>query len=144
MQPAPGKPTTLIKPTLDTLYHIDYEWWERSGKDLAQALIAQLPQSLRDNLSLRPGETMLDYVDPVTAEVTQVNELTLAVRTAAEDSQFVTPQTSITDAIFRIFVANGNQPLSVNELGERLARPPQTILKMLSGREIYYGLRPVR
>jgi len=144
MQPAPGKPTTLIKPTLDTLYHIDYEWWERSGKDLAQALIAQLPQSLRDNLSVHPGEITLDYVDPVTAEVTPENELTLAVRTAAQDPSFVTPQTSITDAIFRIFVANDNQPQSVNELAERLSRPPQTILKMLSGREIYYGLRPVR
>lgn len=144
MQPAPGRPVTLIKPTLDTRYHIDYEWWERSGKDLVQALIAQLPQFLRDNLSQRPGETILDYVDPVTAEVTPENELTLAVRMAAEDPEFVTPQTSITDAIFRIFVANGNQPLSVNELGERLARPPQTILKMLNGREIYYGLRPAR
>lgn len=144
MQPAPGRPTTLIKPTFDTLYHIDYEWWERSGKDLNQALIAQLPQSLRDNLSARPGETTLDYVDPATAEVTPENELMLAIRIAAQGPEFVTPQTSITDAIFRSFAANGNQPMSVNELGELLARPPQTILKMLSGREVYYGLRPVR
>ena len=144
MQPAPGRPTTLIKPTFDTLYHIDYEWWERSGKDLNQALIAQLPQSLRDNLSARPGETTLDYVDPATAEVTSENELMLAIRIAAQGPEFVTPQTSITDAIFRSFAANGNQPMSVNELGELLARPPQTILKMLSGREVYYGLRPVR
>jgi len=144
MQPAPGRPTTLIKPTFDTLYHIDYEWWERSGKDLNQALIAQLPQALRDNLSARPGETTLDYVDPATAEVTPENELMLAIRTAAQDDGFVTPQTSITDAIFRIFAANGNEPLSVNALGERLERPPRTILNMLNGREVYYGLRPVR
>lgn len=144
MQPAPGKPTTLIKPTLDTQYHIDYEWWERSGKDLVQTMIAQLPQALRETLSPRPHESVVDYIDPVTAEVTPVDELTLAIRRAAADPEFITPQTSITDAIFRLFVANDNQPLSVNELGERLARPPQTILKMLSGREIYYGLRPVR
>ncbi|MBL8148264.1 MAG: hypothetical protein JNL34_17945 [Anaerolineae bacterium] len=144
MQPAPGRPATLIKPTLDSLYHIDYEWWERSGKDLNQALIAQLPQYLRDNLSARPGETTLDYVDPATAEVTPENELMLAIRMAAQGPEFVTPQTSITDAIFRSFAANGNQPMSVNELGVLLARPPQTILKMLSGREVYYGLRPVR
>jgi hypothetical protein len=107
-------------------------------------MIAQLPQALRETLSPHPHESVVDYIDPVTAEVTPVDELTLAIRMAAADPEFITPQTSITDALFRLFVANGNQPLSVAELGERLARPPQTILKMLSGREIYYGLRRLR
>ena len=144
MQPAPGRPTTLTKPTTDTQYHIDYEWWERSDKDLVQTMISQLPAHLRDQLSSHPHETMVDYIDPATAEVTQVDQLTLAIRLAADDPDFVTPQPSMADAIFRIFVASDNQPMSSNQLSERLGRPPQTILKMLSGQVIYYGLRPVR
>lgn len=144
MQPAPGKPIALSKPpTYDTQYHIDYEWWSRTGKDLVQAMIAQLPQALRETLSAHPHESTVDYIDPVTAEVTAIDELTLAIRTAAAAPDFITPQTSITDAMFRIFVANGNQPLSVNELAERLSRLPKDILKILSGRETYYGLRRI-
>ncbi len=31
-----------VKPTLDTKFHIDYEWWERSDQDLRVSMIAQL------------------------------------------------------------------------------------------------------
>ncbi len=144
MQPAPGKFSTLIKPTLDTQFHIDYEWWERSDKDLRQFKIAQLPAALRDRVTSQPDENTVDFIDPVTAEVTQMDELSLALRMAAAEPDYITLQASAIDSIFRVFLANGNQPLTANELGERLDRPAQTILKMLSGREIYYGIRPVR
>ena len=29
-----GKPGFLIKPTLETKFHIDYSWWEKSSEDL--------------------------------------------------------------------------------------------------------------
>jgi hypothetical protein len=145
MQPAPGKFSTLLKPTVDTQFHIDYEWWERSDKDLRQTMIAQLPAGLRDHVATQAGNnSLVDYIDPVTAEVTQLDDLSFALRTAATHEDYITPQASVIDSIFRLFLANGNQPLTVTELGERLERPPQTILKMLSGREIYYGIRPVR
>ena len=144
MQPAPGKFSTLIKPTLETQFHIDYDWWERSDKDLRQYMIAQLPAALRDFVSSQPDDAAVDYIDPVTAEVTQLDDLSFALRMAADDADYITPQASVIDSIFRLFLANKNQPLSANELGERLERPAQTILKMLSGREIYYGIRPTR
>lgn len=144
MQPAPGKFSTLIKPTLDTQYRIDYDWWERSDKDLRQYMIAQLPSVLRDRLDSQTEGSLVDYIDPVTAEVTQLDELSFALRTAAAEPDYITPQASVIDSIFRLFLANGNLPLTSSELGELLDRPPQTILKMLSGREIYYGIRPVR
>lgn len=144
MQPAPGKPLALAKPTLETQYHIDYTWWERSDKDLRQYMIAQLPAVLRDQLAAQNGEELVDFIDPLTAEVTRVDGLSLALRLAAAEPEYITPQTSMIDAIFRLFLANDNQPLTSVELGERLGRPAQTILKMLSGREIYYGIRPAR
>ena len=43
------------------------------------------------------------------------------------------------------FIANGNQPLSPEELSDRIGRSGQgnTILRTLSGARVYKGLRPV-
>lgn len=138
------KPSALIKPTLDTTYHIDYSWWERSEDDLRVYQLSHLSQEQRDRLSSGDGEDRLvDFVDPETGEVTQLNELDLALQIAANDPNFINPQISVVDNIFRVFVANGNEPLSPNQLGEIIGRPPSTILKTLSGVRVYKGIRPV-
>jgi hypothetical protein len=138
------KPSALIKPTLDTTYHIDYSWWERSDDDLRVYQLSHLSQEQRDRLSSGDGEDRLvDFVDPETGEVTQLNELALALQIAARDPNFINPQISVVDNIFRVFVANGNEPLSPNQLGEMIGRPPSTILKTLSGVRVYKGIRPV-
>jgi hypothetical protein len=49
---------------------------------------------------------------------------------------------SISIAVLTVFLANGNTPLTPKELGERLGRPPQMILRTLSGRRVYKGIRP--
>jgi hypothetical protein len=49
----------------------------------------------------------------------------------------------VVDSIFRVFLANGNQPLSARELERIIGRPASTILKTLSGGRIYKGIRPV-
>jgi hypothetical protein len=46
------------------------------------------------------------------------------------------------DAVFRLFLANGNLPMTPVELADRLGRQPMTVLKLLSGRRVYKGLRP--
>lgn len=138
------KPSALIKPTLDTTYHIDYSWWERSEDDLRVYQLSHLSQEQRDRLSSSDGEDRLvDFVDPETGEVTQLNELELALQIASRDPNFINPQISVVDNIFRVFVANGNEPLSPNQLGEIIGRPPSTILKTLSGVRVYKGIRPV-
>jgi len=49
------------------------------------------------------------------------------------------------EAIFRVFLANGNEPLSSVELHQILGRrSPEVILRTLAGRKIYKGIRPVR
>lgn len=138
------KPSALIKPTLDTTYHIDYSWWERSDDDLRVYQLSHLSQEQRDRLSGGDGEDRLvDFVNPETGEVTQLNELELALQIASRDPNFINPQISVVDNIFRVFVANGNEPLSPNQLGEIIGRPPSTILKTLSGVRVYKGIRPV-
>jgi len=49
----------------------------------------------------------------------------------------------LVDSIFRVFLANGNAPLTCRELSNIIGHPPVKILRTLSGRQIYKGLRPV-
>ena len=56
---------------------------------------------------------------------------------------YISPQSSLVDAVFRILLANGNVPVSSIDLGQRLGRPPQTILRTLSSPRVYKGIRPV-
>jgi hypothetical protein len=61
----------------------------------------------------------------------------------ARQPEFVTGQTQLVEAVFRIFLANGNSPLSTTELSARLNRPANTILITLSGPRVYKGIRPI-
>jgi len=138
-----NKPSALIKPTLDTKFHIDYEWWERNtDDDLHTYLLSHLPQQWRDQLSHESETRIVDYIHPETGEVFQLDELGLAIQEAAKDPNFINPHTSLVDSIFRVFLSNGNTPQSPRELAEHIGRPAATILKTLSGGRVYKGIRP--
>ncbi len=138
-----GKPSALIKPTLDTKFHIDYDWWERTpGQDLRIYLLSHLSPQQRDRLSQITEARTIDYVDPDTAEVTRLDELQMAIRSAAADPGFIGGDASLVDSLFRVFLRNNNKPLSARELEEEIKRPAATILKTLTGGTIYKGIRP--
>ena len=40
--PPKFKPFKLVRPTLDTLFYIDYDWWEREGRELRVYLRSHL------------------------------------------------------------------------------------------------------
>ena len=137
------KPSALIKPTLDTTYHIDYGWWDRSGEDLRVYKLSHLPPEQRERIGASADERVVDYIDPETGEVSQLGELELALQLAAQAPDFINPHASVIDCIFRVFVANGNTPLTPNQLGDLIGRSPTTILKTISGVRVYKGIRPV-
>ena len=60
----------------------------------------------------------------------------------AKEEGFISERTALVDAVFRLFLANGNTAMTPLELSERLGKPPETILKTLSGPRVYKGLRP--
>src|SRR5690606_38282612 len=68
-----------IKPTLDTRFHIDYEWWERQGGDLRVYLISHLAPEQRELFVDNRDIEEVDWIDPVTAEVTRVDALQRAL-----------------------------------------------------------------
>jgi len=131
-----------VKPTLDTKFHVDYEWWEREGRDLRVYLLSHLPPEQREFFMQHRQTEDVDWVDPVTAEVSKVDALQRAIHEASQQSDFITPYLSLVDAVFRVFLANGNTPLTPQELSERIGRPPMIILRTLSGTTVYKGLRP--
>jgi hypothetical protein len=47
------------------------------------------------------------------------------------------------NAVFRTFLANGNDPLSASELGAKLNRPPSLLLRVLVQGRAYNGVKPI-
>jgi len=142
MPPIP-KPSALVRPTLETRFHIDYGWWERSSDDLRTYLLSHLMPEQRERLAQDGEEAVIDYIDPDTAEVKQLDALHLAIQEAARDPSFINEHTAMVDGIFRVFLANNNTPQTPVEIAIYTQRDAETILKTLSGRQIYKGIRPV-
>lgn len=138
----PGKPSTLIKPTLDTKFNVDYSWWDRNSEDLRTYLLSHVLPEQRERISQSEEHRVVDFIDPNTGEVTQLDELQLAIRLAAQNPNFINPQTSLVDSVFRVFLANGNTPLSPRELADRIGKDAATIVKTIGGIRIYKGIKP--
>jgi hypothetical protein len=132
---------SLVKPTLNTPFHIDFDWWQQNDQEWRVHLRSCLPKELQQ--AFAEAETdKVDWVDPETAEVQRVDGLQhTLINYAAKTPDFITMQTTMIESIFRILLSNGNTPLTPTELSERLNRPPMTILRTLSGRRVYKGIR---
>ncbi len=137
------KMSRLVRATEDTKFHIDYEWWERADRDLDVYLRSHLCPEHQEAFAEIEADKMVDTVHPETAEVSRVLGIqhTLITHCALRED-YLTPQTTLVNAVFRVFLSNGNLPLSPVDLGEKLNRPPRTILRTLSGQRVYKGIRP--
>jgi len=139
------KRPSLLKPTVRTTFQIDFEWWKESERDWHVYLRSLLCPTHQESLvNLEEGQ-MVDWVDENTAEVREVDGIQHALMShCARQPEFVTPQTALVEAVFRLFLVNGNQPMSAEDLSARLGRPANTILTTLAGPRVYKGLRPVQ
>lgn len=139
-----AKRFSLVKPTLDTFYHIDYDWWKQNDREWRVHMLSALSPEHQEMFSKLKGNELVDWVDPQTAEVTRVDGIQhLLIADYANRPEFITDRTSLVEAIFRLFLINGNTPLTAVELGDRLNRPPHMILRTISGVRVYKGIRPV-
>lgn len=140
---AEGKRFSLVKPTIDTPFHIDFAWWKKNERDwhvYLRSLLCTEHQGIFDDVE--EGGS-IDWVDPQTAEVKSVDGIQNALMThCVKQPDFLTEQTALVEAVFRLFLTNGNIPMTSHELGGRLHRPPETILRTLAGPRVYKGLRP--
>ena len=135
---------SLVKPSADTPYHIDFSWWRQNDREWRVYLRSLLGPEHAEQLDQIEGDELLDWVDPQTAEVHQVEALQYLLMTHfAGNEALLEEGTSMVEAIFRVFLKNGNNPLSSSQLAEELGRPANTILRTLSGARVYRGIRPV-
>ncbi len=138
-----GKRYSLLKPTLETPFHIDFNWWQQNDRDWRVYLRSLLCEEHQKVFTDWEEEKTIDWVDPVTAEVTPVDGLQHALMThCAQQPGFLSEHTALVEAVFRIFLANGNAPMTPQELAMHLRRPAETILRTLAGPRVYRGLRP--
>jgi hypothetical protein len=132
------------KPTVETKFQIDFGWWEEQGRNFRVELMNHLCQECQDRFANYQEAEVIDWVDEKTAEVTQVDGLWHSLRGCCSlKPDYVSQQTPLATAIFRTFLANGNEPLSPADLEERLGRPAERTLRLIGGFQVYNGIKPV-
>lgn len=134
---------SLVKPAVDTPFHIDFAWWKKNERDWHVYLRSLLCPEHQDAFANVEEGEMIDWVDPKTAEVKPVEGVQNALMThCVRQPDFLTSQTALVEAVFRLLVSNGNVPLSAEELGRKLNRTPEVILRTLVGARVYKGIKP--
>jgi hypothetical protein len=137
------KKYSLVKPTIDTSLHIDFDWWKQHDNNWRVYLYSCLCPEHQASFSNLEENTLVDWIDPVTAEVTQVDGLqNILITHCAKQPDFLTNYTTLVDATFRLLLANGNLPMSSADLAGHIGRSADTILRTLTGTVIYKGIRP--
>jgi len=139
-----GKRAALVRPDVTTPFHIDFDWWQKNERDWHVYLRSLLCIEHQEAFANVEEGQVIDWVDPQSAEVKPVDGVQNALMShCVHQPDFLTQQTALVEAAFRLFLTNGNIPMSSNELGERLNRPATTILRTLGGARVYKGIRPV-
>jgi hypothetical protein len=135
---------SLVKPTTDTPFHIDFDWWKQHDSDWRVFLFNFLCESHQLTYKDQDENVVIDFINPITAEVQSVDGLlhTLLNHCAKMDD-FISRDSSLISTVFRVFLSNNNQPLSPNQLTSIINRPANTILITLSGPIVYKGIRPI-
>ncbi len=64
---------SLLKPTAKTPFHIDFEWWEHNDRDWRVFLRTLLCAEHQESLADMAEDARIDWIDPRTAEVKQVD-----------------------------------------------------------------------
>lgn len=136
---------SFLKPGLDTLFHIDFDWWKDQDNNWRVFLFNYLCPEHQQLFEGAADSIMVDRVDPETAQVTQVDGLqSVLMDHCARQESFLTENTTLVDSVFRLFLARGNVPCSIREIAVVLDRPAMTILRTLSSGTIYRGIRPAQ
>jgi hypothetical protein len=137
------KKFSLVKPTVETPFHIDFDWWRENDRNWHVELRSLLCEEHQEAFANLPEGQLIDWVDPETAEVRQMDGLqNTLIDHCARQEGFLDEHTAMVDAVFRILLASGNTPMSTEEFGTRLRRPADVILRTLAGPRVYKGIRP--
>ena len=134
---------SLIKPGLDTPFHIDFDWWQANDRNWRVYLRSLLCAEHQEIYADLEDEQQIDWIDPKTAEVRPIDGIQHVLMShCTRKPEFIQEHTALVEAIFRTFLVNGNSPMTAEDLEEHLQRPAMTILRTIAGPRVYRGLRP--
>ncbi len=134
----------IARPDTNTLFYIDPTWFEKNGRDLREEMHAALCQECRAIYPTPADARVVDRVNPQTGEVTRVDALWECLADhCAHKPEFITPTTPLMTAIFRALLANGNNPMSPEQLYKRVGKSNAAgILRVLLSADIENGVMP--
>ena len=118
-------------------YFIDLEWYQRQERSLATLAASRLCPTSRKKEKTKSEAALLRAIK----------------QCCSKRDGYITPNMPLLEMIFRLFLANGNQPLNLEEIQEQLQKwlgdssnardlsVPK--LKRILDNDRYYGLKPV-
>ena len=134
---------SIIKPTIQTAFHIDFKWWKNHDNNWRIHLQSCLCPTHQESFEDFDIDAEIDWIDPVTAEVSQVDGLQhVLIAHCSKQEDFITNFTTLVDSAFRVLLANGNRPMTLLEISENIEKKPEILLRTLAGLKVYKGIRP--
>ena len=108
-------------------------------------------QSNRSFFALAQGCLCPKCQERLKGEISAADLLTTIKDCCSKTPDFITGSLPILESVFRLFLANGNQPLDLEELGRQLSewrggdtyRTSAEILSRLLASDQHYGLRQI-
>lgn len=138
------KRSSLVKPTIYTPFHIDFEWWKSHDNNWRVYLLGFLCPEHQAKFQGLNSDIWIDWVDPITAEVRSVDGIQhVLMNHCAKQPEFLTSNTTLVDSVFRVLLARGNEKISPSDLSDLTNKPAETILRTLTGAQVYKGIRPI-
>ena len=123
-----------------THWFIDPNWYEQNNRSLYFLAQGYLCPKCAKRLKAKGKKTSLSKL------LSNIKDC------CSHTPGYITEQSPILESMFRIFLANGNQPLDLDELGKQLSewrggdiyRTSTETLTRLIENDQYYGLRQVQ
>ena len=141
-------------------YHIDTTWFEENGLSFADIVQARMCEACRERLGEEVEERQPVFdrqAGRMSFEVKRAtygsNPLKVIRECCSRRKNFIQQDVATLEAVFRIFLANGNQPMPLVHVREQLQEwcpgggcqwillTDEQLERVLSS-DTYYGLRP--
>jgi hypothetical protein len=129
--------TTEATTPSETRWAIDLNWLKTNKRSFSTLAGDKLCAKCRKKLKAETGE-----VKPA--------ELLKTIQSCcSKNNDFITPGLPFQESIFRVFLANGNKPMTLEELGQQLvhrrgadtSRTTVAFLSRLIQNDDYYGIK---
>jgi hypothetical protein len=139
-------------------YFIDLKWYDENRRSFAAAARTRFCRSCQAKIGTETQERM-PTLDPKTGRVVfemrtvpyGANPLSAIRSCCSHASDYITPETPLLEAVFRVFLFNGNQPIDIEGIREQLSEwvplsgKPHgysvEVIRELIEHDDYYGLR---